>query len=109
MLIIRKYRESIKLKVTGIEAIKKQIGKEMELNKKLESFKQRLADDTNSLRRDCKYKIKLHKPTPHFFQYLKQFEIFKNTSRKFKIFFTPRIISTALLPLGPLNQSPEQT
>ncbi|KPU79143.1 uncharacterized protein Dana_GF26442 [Drosophila ananassae] len=50
---IRKYRESIKLKVTGIEAIKKQIGKEMELNKKLDSFKQRLADDTNSLRRDC--------------------------------------------------------
>ncbi|XP_043067500.1 coiled-coil domain-containing protein 40 isoform X1 [Drosophila bipectinata] len=50
---MRKYKESIKLKVTGIEAIKKQIVKEMELNKKLESFKQRLAEDTNSLRRDC--------------------------------------------------------
>ncbi|XP_070070215.1 coiled-coil domain-containing protein 40 isoform X2 [Drosophila takahashii] len=50
---VRKHRESIKLNLAGIEAIKKQIEKEMELNKKLESFKLRLADDTNSLRRDC--------------------------------------------------------
>ncbi|KAH8272184.1 hypothetical protein KR018_008781 [Drosophila ironensis] len=49
----RKHKESIKLKIAGIEAIKKQIEKEMELNKKLESFKQRLSDDTNSLQRDC--------------------------------------------------------
>nr|XP_016999677.1 coiled-coil domain-containing protein 40 isoform X2 [Drosophila takahashii] len=49
---VRKHRESIKLNLAGIEAIKKQIEKEMELNKKLESFKLRLADDTNSLRRD---------------------------------------------------------
>ncbi|XP_043064363.1 coiled-coil domain-containing protein 40 isoform X2 [Drosophila ficusphila] len=50
---IGKYRESIKLNLAGIESVKKQIGKEMELNKKLESFKQRLADDTYLLRRDC--------------------------------------------------------
>ncbi|XP_041451942.1 coiled-coil domain-containing protein 40 isoform X1 [Drosophila obscura] len=50
---MRKHRESIKLNLAGIEAIKKQIAKEMELNRKLESFKQRLTDDTNSLRRDC--------------------------------------------------------
>ncbi|KRG00342.1 uncharacterized protein Dwil_GK27409 [Drosophila willistoni] len=50
---IRSHKESIKLNNTGIEAIKKQIAKEMELNKKLESFKQRLADDTSSLKRDC--------------------------------------------------------
>ncbi|XP_037731687.1 coiled-coil domain-containing protein 40-like, partial [Drosophila subpulchrella] len=49
---IRKHRESIKLNLAGIEAIKKQTGKEMELNKKLESFKRRLFDDTNILRRD---------------------------------------------------------
>ncbi|XP_017115504.1 coiled-coil domain-containing protein 186-like [Drosophila elegans] len=51
---MRKHRESIKLNLAGTEAIKKQIGKEMELNKKLESFRQRLADDTYLLRRDCK-------------------------------------------------------
>ncbi|KAH8385264.1 hypothetical protein KR009_003450 [Drosophila setifemur] len=50
---MKKYRESIKLNLAGIESIKKQIGKEMELNKKLESFKQRLTDDTNLLRRNC--------------------------------------------------------
>lgn len=38
----------------GIEAVKKQISREMELNKKLESFKQRLADDMSNLSRDCK-------------------------------------------------------
>ncbi|XP_070854548.1 coiled-coil domain-containing protein 40-like isoform X2 [Drosophila suzukii] len=46
-------RESIKLNLAGIEAIKKQIGKEMELYKKLELFKRRLSDDTSLLRRDC--------------------------------------------------------
>ncbi|KAH8283718.1 hypothetical protein KR054_011540 [Drosophila jambulina] len=50
---MKKHKESIKLNFAGIEAIKKQIGKEVELNSKLESFKQRLADETNSLRRDC--------------------------------------------------------
>ncbi|KAH8240509.1 hypothetical protein KR032_004482 [Drosophila birchii] len=50
---MRKHKESIKLNLAGIEAIKKQIGKEIELNSKLESFKNRLADETNSLRRDC--------------------------------------------------------
>ncbi|XP_068149439.1 LOW QUALITY PROTEIN: coiled-coil domain-containing protein 40 [Drosophila tropicalis] len=50
---IRSQMESRKLNNTGINAIKKQISKEMELNKKLESFKQRLADDTSSLKRDC--------------------------------------------------------
>ncbi|XP_041675332.1 coiled-coil domain-containing protein 40-like [Drosophila eugracilis] len=49
---IRKNRELIKINLDGIETIKKQIGKEMELNRKLESFKQRLADDTNLLRRN---------------------------------------------------------
>ncbi|XP_026838609.1 coiled-coil domain-containing protein 40-like [Drosophila erecta] len=48
----RKHREAIKHNIAGIEAIKKQIGKEMELNKKLDSFKQRLADETNSLGRE---------------------------------------------------------
>jgi len=42
-----KHRESIKLNLAGIEAIKKQIGKEMELYKKLELFKRRLSDDTS--------------------------------------------------------------
>ncbi|XP_034669435.1 coiled-coil domain-containing protein 40 [Drosophila subobscura] len=50
---MRKHRGSIKLNLAGIEAIKKQIAKEMELNRKLESFKQRLTDDTNVLRRNC--------------------------------------------------------
>ncbi|XP_050745866.1 coiled-coil domain-containing protein 40 isoform X2 [Drosophila biarmipes] len=50
---IRKHNESIKLNLAGIEAIKKQIGKEMELNRKLESFKLRLSDDTNILKKDC--------------------------------------------------------
>ncbi|XP_039227778.1 coiled-coil domain-containing protein 40 isoform X2 [Drosophila yakuba] len=49
----RKHREAIKHNIAGIEAIKKQIGKELELNKKLDSFKQRLADETNSLKREC--------------------------------------------------------
>nr|NP_001104357.1 lethal (2) 41Ab, isoform A [Drosophila melanogaster]EDP28115.1 lethal (2) 41Ab, isoform A [Drosophila melanogaster] len=49
----RKHREAMKHNIAGIEAIKKQIGKEMELNKKLDSFKQRLADETSSLRREC--------------------------------------------------------
>ncbi|XP_043947404.1 coiled-coil domain-containing protein 40 isoform X3 [Drosophila biarmipes] len=49
---IRKHNESIKLNLAGIEAIKKQIGKEMELNRKLESFKLRLSDDTNILKKD---------------------------------------------------------
>jgi len=56
-LILRKHREAMKHNIAGIEAIKKQIGKEMELNKKLDSFKQRLADETSSLRRECKYFI----------------------------------------------------
>ncbi|XP_017857433.1 PREDICTED: coiled-coil domain-containing protein 40 [Drosophila arizonae] len=50
---IRKQKESIKLNSNGIEAVKKQISREMELNKKLESFKQRLADDMSNLSRDC--------------------------------------------------------
>ncbi|XP_070140331.1 coiled-coil domain-containing protein 40 [Drosophila kikkawai] len=50
---MRKHKESIQLNFAGIEAIKKQIGKEIELQSKLESFKQRLADETSSLRRDC--------------------------------------------------------
>lgn len=50
----RKQRESIKLNSNGIEAIKKQIAREMELNKKLEAFRQRMTDDMNTLSRDCK-------------------------------------------------------
>lgn len=53
----KKTQEAMKHNIAGIEAIKKQIGKEMELNKKLDSFKQRLADETSSLRRECKYFI----------------------------------------------------
>ncbi|KAH8377362.1 hypothetical protein KR093_005007 [Drosophila rubida] len=50
---IRKQKENIKLNLNGIEAVKKQIAREMELNKKLESFKQRMVDDMNILSRDC--------------------------------------------------------
>ncbi|ALC39178.1 l-2-41Ab [Drosophila busckii] len=50
---IGKQRESIKLNSNGIDAVKKQISRELELNKKLESFKQRLADSMSSLSRDC--------------------------------------------------------
>ncbi|XP_030384301.1 coiled-coil domain-containing protein 40 [Scaptodrosophila lebanonensis] len=50
---IGKHKESIKLSSSGIEAVRKQIAKELEQNLKLEAFKQRLADDTNSLRREC--------------------------------------------------------
>ncbi|EDV98885.1 coiled-coil domain-containing protein 40 [Drosophila grimshawi] len=54
---IRKQKESIKLNANGIEAVKKQIAREMELNKKLDSFKQRLADDMNNLSRDCQREL----------------------------------------------------
>ncbi|TDG39129.1 hypothetical protein AWZ03_014449, partial [Drosophila navojoa] len=54
---IRKQKESIKLNSNGIEAVKKQISREMELNKKLESFKQRLADDMSNLSRECQREL----------------------------------------------------
>ncbi|KAH8408186.1 hypothetical protein KR222_008764 [Zaprionus bogoriensis] len=50
---IRKQREEIKLNSNGIESVKKQIAREMELNRKLESFRQRMTDDMNVLKRDC--------------------------------------------------------
>lgn len=50
----RKQREEIKLNSNGIDAVKKQIAREMELNKKLESFRQRMEDEMMVLRRDCK-------------------------------------------------------
>ncbi|XP_034098549.1 coiled-coil domain-containing protein 40 [Drosophila nasuta] len=50
---IRKQKEAIKLSLNGVEAVKKQIAREMQLNKKLESFKQRMVDDMNTLSRDC--------------------------------------------------------
>ncbi|KAM8716563.1 hypothetical protein ACLKA7_003442 [Drosophila subpalustris] len=54
---IRKQRESIKLSSNGIEAVKKQTAREMELNKKLEAFRQRMADDMNTLSRDCQREV----------------------------------------------------
>lgn len=53
MLFFRKLREEIKLNSNGIDAVKKQISREMELNKKLEAFRQRMADEMNVLSRDC--------------------------------------------------------
>lgn len=52
--LFRKQREEIKLNSNGIDAVKKQIAREMELNKKLESFRQRMEDEMMVLRRDCK-------------------------------------------------------
>ncbi|KRF81690.1 coiled-coil domain-containing protein 40 [Drosophila virilis] len=54
---IRKQKESIKLNSNGIDAVKKQIAREMVLNKKLESFKQRMADDMSTLSRDCQREV----------------------------------------------------
>ncbi|XP_034472838.1 coiled-coil domain-containing protein 40 [Drosophila innubila] len=54
---IRKQKESIKLNSNGIEAVKKQIAREMELNKKLEAFRQRMTDDMNTLSRDCQREV----------------------------------------------------
>ncbi|TMW42037.1 hypothetical protein DOY81_012883 [Sarcophaga bullata] len=46
--------ESIKLNTAGIEAIQKQIKKELQLNEKLENFEKRLSEDLTTLTRDCK-------------------------------------------------------
>ncbi|KAH8263101.1 hypothetical protein KR044_004368 [Drosophila immigrans] len=54
---IKKQKENIKLSSNGVEAVKKQIGREMELNQKLESFKQRMVDDMNILSRDCQREV----------------------------------------------------
>ncbi|XP_073822018.1 lethal (2) 41Ab [Musca autumnalis] len=51
---INKEKEAIKLNTAGIQAIKKQIRKELELNEKLETFKKRLSNDYTLLRRECK-------------------------------------------------------
>ncbi|XP_061393544.1 coiled-coil domain-containing protein 40 [Musca vetustissima] len=51
---INKEKEAIKLNTAGIQAIKKQIRKELELNDKLETFKKRLSDDYTLLRGECK-------------------------------------------------------
>ncbi|XP_013109640.2 coiled-coil domain-containing protein 40 [Stomoxys calcitrans] len=51
---MNKEKESIKLSTAGMQAIQKQIQKELQLNEKLEIFKNRLSDDFMVLRRQCK-------------------------------------------------------
>ncbi|XP_075151557.1 lethal (2) 41Ab [Haematobia irritans] len=51
---MNKEKETIKLNTAGIQAVQKQIRKELELNEKLELFKNRLTDDFTALRSQCK-------------------------------------------------------